>query len=1560
MTRGRLRRSQRRKAASAQYTDFFEENENSGNEDSQEPPSKRARHKGKSLPAQKKKTVTYLPSPQLSSFPPAIYANTTYSAGICLNVEKKKNDLVVATIPTKYNNCDLQPVLSPEDASMWFHKYAATSAAQSHYPSEVFRFLGTITRTYKSSKPILASSQYDRGLKCGLPHPRLEHRTILSRPSKGQFMKEARKELLAGNADAIAERTAEIHAAWSERYRRGPTLIHTWHFWSGHLTSVNHKSYIPVHFLLRHIEGTTNEVCSLYGGLREIATDTKTVLEALSRLSHPEDGLYKTPLITAYPLVSRNSEGYNLCIGVYAHRLLSEVMTQDLLVVMSALDEGSYRCTQPLIIPPSPTHPAFQASRLPKVVFRSREDEGNDETNQDEPDMTIASGTRSEATISAFSTGGLLKLLENEGNEISNWPAIQPLLTEKLAMSLMLHQQHAVCWMLQMEQLGGFGINSILWEEREFNDGGKYYYSPALGQLRLEKPPIVTGGILADEMGLGKTLSLVALVVATLEDIKKEVQKRDQDNTEAYTSVHSTLIIVPPALQSQWLVEISKATGDTLVVDCYDHRTCTFKRGSSGGSTSSIADVVVACYPALEKPSTARPLKKMMWGRIVLDEMQEIRSSTSEIAKSCESLLASRRWMLSGTPLFEGISDLRGELNFLGLPPFCANLEDGYFNYAVLNPWIAEDESAIAILKILGLVMLRRSKSMTIRETGEPLLGLPPLTVEYVPISQRPSERALYCFLECVVAKELRAEEEGKSSCLRLLREICFSPVLINGGMGVSSQLHVLNELLVKEYRRQEKDQTPCIKKRSDWVISCTQAMQHLAQLQGMAQTSDDFVSDMWMGVGAGAVQRARATESAEVQIQRCRETLNSATEQVKKSKVKRARARWHWAMECVTTGDMHHASPTRRSRHSALWRWRWVIKRLLAEAGSTSLRLLPAFLVRGWRPSESLVKGHLYRTHPEFAWAHPRSLEICRIPPMVTKEEIGHSMNIELPEIARSFRVVGDPSAKGDKEWRAVLQFERKDDAKLFLQKVQSRKGLSVKTDHSIPFIQEAIESAKEDLAVAEAAHKVYPTNATRRKVVDARKIYRLRLLGLRITMPSKTKDEHDMKHIHLMQFGQRSIQPATSFALFKKFDEIVGEAASDVAHFEHIVHTESRNLERLQRTSDVSEEVKSMSAFEALQALKSKRGHSTWCPICLGPLGHNDLAGHGGLVTLTNCGHLFCKSCLSSYMKSRQTSIQCPNCRKPLASMGDLIQVNPALSHADEELTEKRRKEAKAWIKTASAMLESSNGQLSPKMWDKLFLSIDLPVDVSNEGELRYTAIPSEVVQHFRECTGMSGLGCRSAQTPAQRSRESFRTGYSSKVAAVVNDIPRHERSVVVCRSRNGVAHLSACFTESSIGHRALFTGQTPAKSHEAIVTWQKGELSDDGSMLFPVLLIQAGAAASGLTLTAACKIFLMEPLLRLEEERQVYARCHRYGQTKPVEVKCYYTPVSVESRLLEWRRRSTANRKHSDEKVVFSGTNIVNDPCDDEEDSDMESRDSDADEDEDPDRTSFLLGI
>ena len=120
--------------------------------------------------------------------------------------------------------------------------------------------------------------------------------------------------------------------------------------------------------------------------------------------------------------------------------------------------------------------------------------------------------------------------------------------------------------------------------------------------------------------------------------------------------------------------------------------------------------------------------------------------------------------------------------------------------------------------------------------------------------------------------------------------------------------------------------------------------------------------------------------------------------------------------------------------------------------------------------------------------------------------------------------------------------------------------------------------------------------------------------------------------------------------------------------------------------------------------------------------------------------------------------------------------------------------------------------------------------------------------------------------------------------------------------------------------------------------------------------MLLVQAGAAASGLTLTSACKMFLMEPFLRYEEEQQAYARCHRYGQTKPVHCKCYFAPVSVESRLLEWRRRAKGTSTLQEPSVVYA----ENLDCDSDEEGACMLEGDGTEGDEETTQTNFLLGV
>ena len=177
----------------------------------------------------------------------------------------------------------------------------------------------------------------------------------------------------------------------------------------------------------------------LYGGLRRVNTDARSVLESLMDLSCP-NSLYKIPLVTPYAVASsqrgvdhNQTIRWKIRIGVYMNRLLPEVLTEsNLHCVMCALDDNSYIVSQPLHLPPlrDQNDPVFVSSKYPIVqmdeelvednhsMMDEDKKEEDDAGEREEPilDPVMMGSTRETKTISPFTPRGLLKLLENTGN----------------------------------------------------------------------------------------------------------------------------------------------------------------------------------------------------------------------------------------------------------------------------------------------------------------------------------------------------------------------------------------------------------------------------------------------------------------------------------------------------------------------------------------------------------------------------------------------------------------------------------------------------------------------------------------------------------------------------------------------------------------------------------------------------------------------------------------------------------------------------------------------------------------------------------------------------------------------------------------------------------------------------------------------------------------------------------------------------------------------------------------------------------------------------------------
>lgn len=432
-------------------------------------------------------------------------------------------------------------------------------------------------------------------------------------------------------------------------------------------------------------------------------------------------------------------------------------------------------------------------------------------------------------------------------------------------------------------------------------------------------------------------------------------------------------------------------------------------------------------------------------------------------------------------------------------------------------------------------------------------------------------------------------------------------------------------------------------------------------------------------------------------------------------------------------------------------------------------------------------------------------------------------------------------------------------------------------------------------------------------------------------------------------LSLRSKTMQTYESFV--ESLQATITGASTKIAETSLTISTQERMLVNLKSSAKGGISLKTIetSAFDFLQALSVGNYSVTQCPICLEHLGqgNSSLSSDCGdvptiylnLIAMTKCGHLYCRQCLADYVSKNPNFTKCPTCRKALYVQKDVVIVDPTKNYGIDDT---RREAAKISMQSISQKLIECNGLLPSELWEQLYLAVDLPsnqVDTPQRDH-RVPAIPGHFLAHLQHCTGLDIL--LSSTEPKMKQYVPADQTLSSKVKMLLRDLPQNELSVVFSSCINTIKHLQYVFHKLGIGYRSLCTGGSSSLSTEkAVSEWQMcaeqrstvhcptsttttttTTTSDDDTttvrttraLSCPVLLVQSGAAACGLTLTAACKIFIMEPFLRLEEEQQAYARCHRLGQTKPVHVKVYYTPVSIESRLLDWRERTNNNLKSS----------------------------------------------
>lgn len=394
-----------------------------------------------------------------------------------------------------------------------------------------------------------------------------------------------------------------------------------------------------------------------------------------------------------------------------------------------------------------------------------------------------------------------------------------------LSVKLYQYQRQTVRWMIDKE-IGPYSLNEFFWEERSFTgasdeDSGKYYYFPLTGEVRLCKPPSTRGGMVTEEMGLGKTIEALALIVSQKAPEHKSsiitvhceedppdlfVQDRfvrmtrtrvynheravssistifqhgdeilqDPDEIEFPADIKlrrwpakTTLIVCPISLLGQWKHEIRTRAPSLTWVEWNANVNDDYPSRHAIGEHAK--DVVFTTYEMVRSDSE---LSKISWKRLILDESQLTRRSSTQVARDVFNLRSEYRFLLTGTPLVNSISDLKGQLSFLKIWPFTLD-SDGFWETYVMRRFHSNDN---LIDKLLQVTMIRHSKSQKLG------ISLPERTYETITVSLTGSYRACYYYVLASCLEELHTDNYSETrlrSLLRLLLALCLSPYLLD------------------------------------------------------------------------------------------------------------------------------------------------------------------------------------------------------------------------------------------------------------------------------------------------------------------------------------------------------------------------------------------------------------------------------------------------------------------------------------------------------------------------------------------------------------------------------------------------------------------------------------------------------------------------------------------------------------------------------------------------------------------------------------------------------------
>ena len=195
-------------------------------------------------------------------------------------------------------------------------------------------------------------------------------------------------------------------------------------------------------------------------------------------------------------------------------------------------------------------------------------------------------------------------------------------------------------------------------------------------------------GILADEMGLGKTIQTLAFLAA----------RRAQA---------SILVICPTSLITNWQSEAARFTPSLKTLLLHGP-----KRQALFADISK-HDLVITSYALLRRDVDV--YSQLKFDTVILDEAQHIKNPFSQSAQAAKLLKAKQRFVLTGTPMENSLTDLWSIFDFL-MPGYLGRAAEFKDRYEIPITKSGDEAALRRLRQRLRPFVLRRVKAEVARE----------------------------------------------------------------------------------------------------------------------------------------------------------------------------------------------------------------------------------------------------------------------------------------------------------------------------------------------------------------------------------------------------------------------------------------------------------------------------------------------------------------------------------------------------------------------------------------------------------------------------------------------------------------------------------------------------------------------------------------------------------------------------------------------------------------------------------------------------------------------------